>query len=84
MANDMYVCGVAVPVFAAMLMKRGAVHPRAALASMMMGGAGGLACAVSGQEMFGYAGMALAVAAMLLGRFVRTAPSASAGSMQIS
>lgn len=84
MANDMYVCGVAVPVFAAMLMKRGAVHPRAALASMMMGGAGGLACAVSGQEMFGYAGMALAVAAMLLGRFVRTAQHVSAENMQIS
>ena len=71
MANDIYVCGVAVPVFAAMLMKRGAVHPGLALTAVIVGGAGGLASAAGGQEIFGYAGMALAVAAMLAGRFVR-------------
>ena len=71
MANDIYVCGVAVPVFAAMLMKRGAVHSGLALTAVIVGGAGGLASAASGQEIFGYAGMALAVAAMLAGRFVR-------------
>ena len=71
MANDIYVCGVAVPVFAAMLMKRGAVHSGLALTAVIVGGAGGLASAAGGQEIFGYAGMALAVAAMLAGRFVR-------------
>ncbi len=79
MANDIYVCGVAVPVFAAMLMKRGAVHSGAALVAMAAGGAGGLASAVSGQECFGYAGMALAVALMLLGRFLRSGSGTLAG-----
>ena len=79
MANDIYVCGVAVPVFAAMLMKRGAVHSGAALVAMAAGGAGGLASAVSGQECFGYAGMALAVALMLLGRFIRSGSGMLAG-----
>ena len=70
MANDIYVCGVAVPVFTAMLMKRGAVPSGAALAAMLAGGAGGLASAVSGEPHFGYVGMALAVAAVLSGRFM--------------
>ena len=70
MANDIYVCGVAVPVFVAMLMKRGSIYPGSALAAIVLGGAGGLASAMSGQPWFGYAGMALAVAAMVSGRFV--------------
>ena len=72
MANDIYVCGVAVPVFAAMLMKKGTVRPGAALLSMSVGGAGGLVSAAGGGVAFAYAGMALAVACMLLGRFMRT------------
>ena len=70
MANDVYVCGVAVPVFTAMLMKRGAVPSGAAIAAMLVGGAGGMASAVSGEPHFGYVGMALAVALMLGGRFM--------------
>lgn len=69
MANDIYVCGVAVPVFAAMLMRRGAVRRSFALAAMAAGGAGGLACAICGQDAFAYAGMAASVALMLAGRF---------------
>ena len=74
MANDIYVCGVAVPVFVAMLMKRGAVRPSFALAAMTAGGAGGLASAVCREPLFAYAGMAFAVAAILAGRFLRTRP----------
>ena len=68
MANDIYVCGVVVPVFFAMLMRRGAVHHGFALAAIAVGGAGGLASAVSGMPAFGYAGMALAALAVLCGR----------------
>lgn len=70
MANDVYVCGVAVPVFVAMLMRRGAVRPGPALAAMIMGGAGGLMSAVSSLPGFGYTGMGLAVLVMLCGRFL--------------
>lgn len=73
MANDVYVCGVAVPVFTAMLMKRGCVHHGAALAGMLLGGAGGLACAASHQPVFGYAGMIGAVTAVLLGAWIPAA-----------
>ena len=68
MANDIYVCGVVVPVFLAMMMKKGAVHPVFALAAMAVGGAGGLVSAVSGTPEFGYAGMLLAALAMFCGR----------------
>lgn len=68
MANDIYVCGVAVPVFVAMLMKRGSVRPGQGLVAMTVGGAGGLVSALSGQPDFGYAGMIMAVAVLLLGR----------------
>lgn len=71
MANDIYVCGVAVPVFAAMLMKKGSVRQSAAVLAVSVGGAGGLASAVSGEIAFGYLGMALAVAIMFSGIFFR-------------
>ena len=71
MANDIYVCGVAVPVFAAMLMKKGSVGQGAAVLAVSVGGAGGLASAVSGEIAFGYLGMALAVAIMVFGVFFR-------------
>ncbi|HJD97946.1 sodium:solute symporter [Mailhella massiliensis] len=74
MANDIYVCGVAVPVFVAMLMKRGTVRPSFALAAMAAGGAGGLSSAVFGEPFFAYAGMALSAAAMLAGRFMGSRP----------
>ena len=77
MANDIYVCGAVLPVFLAMLMKRGAVRPSFALAAMLAGGAGGLASAMSGEIAFGYAGMALSVLAMLCGRFLPLRPDAS-------
>ena len=70
MANDIYVCGVAVPVFAAMLMKKGSVHPGAAFLAVGIGGAGGLASAVAGDTAFGYLGMAIAVAVMVFGGLV--------------
>ena len=68
MANDIYVCGVVVPVFLAMMMKKGAVRHDFALAAMAAGGACGLVSAVSGTPEFGYAGMLLAALAMLCGR----------------
>ncbi len=71
MANDIYVCGVAVPVFAAMLMKKGSVGQGAAVLAVSVGGTGGLASAVSGEIAFGYLGMALAVAIMVFGVFFR-------------
>ncbi len=70
MANDIYVCGVAVPVFAAMLMKRGAARPGPSVAAMALGGAGGLASAFFGDPSFGYAGMVCAVATMVLGAWL--------------
>ena len=70
MANDIYVCGVVVPVFFAMMMKKGAVHHGFCLAAIVVGGAGGLVSAVSGVPAFGYAGMLLAALAMLCGRFL--------------
>ena len=51
-----------------MLMKRGSVRPGQGLVAMTVGGAGGLASALSGQPDFGYAGMIMAVAVLLLGR----------------
>ena len=71
MANDIYVCGVAVPVFTAMLMKRGSTRPVSGLAAMIVGGLSGLAAALTGRPDISYAGMACAVAILLWGRWFR-------------
>ena len=69
MAYDVYACGVVAPVFVGFLLeRRGGIEPAYARAAVAVGGALGLAAALSGQAAYSYAGMAVA-AAIALGGF---------------
>lgn len=67
MANDIYVCGVVVPMFIAMLMERGRVRPGFSAAAILAGGSGGLITSWAGNPGWGYVGMALAALLVLAG-----------------
>lgn len=67
MANDVYVCGVVVPVFIAMLgQKYCRFHPQGIALAMVAGGALGLLSASTGNTDYSYAGLACAAAISLL------------------
>lgn len=68
MANDIYVCGVVVPVFLAMLMS---FRPQGmyAEAAILAGGGAGLLSSLFGIPALGYAGMAASALIMLLARY---------------
>lgn len=67
MANDIYVCGVVVPVFIAMLMRS---RPRRFFpeAAILMGGAGGLLTSMLGDPTLGYMGMLASALVMAAGK----------------
>lgn len=60
MAYDIYACGVVVPVFLGMLL-RGRMHvdPRAACGAVAVGGAFGLAAALTEQTLYSYLGLVI-------------------------
>lgn len=64
MANDIYVCGVVVPVFTGMLMQ-GRMRPGFPEAAMVVGGAGGLLSSLWGTPWPGYVSMAVSVILLL-------------------
>lgn len=58
MAYDIYACGVVLPVFIGLLLRRRAkMHSRAACAAIVTGGALGLAAAVTGDNLYSYLGL---------------------------
>lgn len=67
MANDVYVCGVVVPVFIAMLMRSRTrcFFPEVAI---LVGGAGGLLTSMFGEPALGYAGMFVSALIMMAGK----------------
>lgn len=70
MANDIYVCGVVVPVFMGMLGGRACLAPGWAFAAVLAGGALGLASAMTGENAWAYAGLAVSALLSLCGMFL--------------
>ncbi len=71
MANDIYVCGVVVPVFVGMLLyKKYTLHTGTMTFAMAMGGAFGLAAALSGDTVYAYVGLAVALVLSLAAAYV--------------
>lgn len=59
MAYDIYACGVVLPVFIGLLLRKHAkMNSRAACAAILVGGALGLAAAVTGDSLYSYLGLA--------------------------
>lgn len=58
MANDVYVCGIVVPVFVGMVLHgRVSFHPVGMAAAIVVGGSMGLTAALTENTLFSYAGM---------------------------
>ncbi len=62
MANDIYVCGVVVPVFMGMVLyKKATLHTGVMTLAMAVGGGLGLVSALTGDTLYAYAGLATAL-----------------------
>ncbi len=67
-AYDIYVAGVVMPVFIALLMnKAGVARPKLTFAAVLLGGLFGAAAAIVGRPEFSYAGLAVSAALTFLG-----------------
>lgn len=64
-ANDIYVSGIVAPVFVAMLSRR-ALHPRLAIAALVIGGSCGLIAALSDIKLFSFLGVGSSLLLALL------------------
>lgn len=69
MAYDIYACGVVAPVFIGMLLGKNRIAPYCACAAISIGGALGLASALTEQSGYAYAGLAAASLISLMGAF---------------
>lgn len=67
MANDIYVCGVVIPVFIAMILyKKYAFQKYVITAAILSGGAVGLVSSITGDTMYSYIGLGVSVIITLL------------------
>ena len=75
MANDVYVCGVVLPVFVSLVLHRWCVFRQGMLlAAMLVGGALGLAAAASGDSAWSFAGLVAGLLLSLLAARPRKSP----------